>query len=47
VVIDAWKEVWDYFSQASEVRRAYTTDFEVYKGMDEVAIHISVRRNLQ
>jgi predicted transcriptional regulator YdeE len=47
VVIDTWKEVWGYFSQASEFRRAYTTDFEVYKGMDEVAIHISVRRNIQ
>lgn len=44
VVIDTWKNVWDYFSQSSEFRRAYTTDFEIYKGMDEVAIRISVSR---
>lgn len=45
VVIDTWKNVWDYFSEASEFKRAYTTDFELFKGMDEVAIHISVSQN--
>lgn len=44
VVIDTWLAVWDYFSQPSEFTRAYTTDFELYKGMDEVVIHISVNR---
>lgn len=44
VVIQTWISVWDYFSNASDVKRAYTTDFELYKGMDEVAIHISVDR---
>ena len=42
VVIETWKAVWDYFSEAREFKRAYTSDFELYKGMDEVAIHISV-----
>jgi predicted transcriptional regulator YdeE len=44
VVIDTWLEVWDYFSQATEFKRAYTTDFELYKGTDEIAIHVSVNR---
>jgi len=43
VVIDTWMAVWKNFSQNTEFKRAYTTDFELYKGMDEVAIHISVR----
>jgi predicted transcriptional regulator YdeE len=42
VVIDTWKAVWAYFSTAEERKRAYTTDFELYRGMDEVAIYISV-----
>ncbi|HXM36877.1 MAG TPA: GyrI-like domain-containing protein [Pyrinomonadaceae bacterium] len=45
VVIETWKTVWDYFAEAREFKRAYTTDFELYKGMDEVAIHISVSQN--
>ena len=45
VVIETWGSVWHYFSQGSEWKRAYTTDFELYKGMDEVAIHISVTEN--
>lgn len=44
VVIEAWQSVWAYFSAASEFKRAYTTDFELYKGMDEVAIHVSITR---
>lgn len=42
VVIETWKTVWDYFSEATTFKRAYITDFELYRGMDEVAIHISV-----
>ena len=45
VVIETWRNVWEYFSNASEFKRAYITDFELYKGMDEVAIHISVSPN--
>jgi predicted transcriptional regulator YdeE len=42
VVIDTWMAVWEHFATSAEHQRAYTTDFEVYSGMDQVAIHISV-----
>lgn len=41
-VIKLWKEIWTYFSSDREVTRQYTTDFELYKGSDEIAIHIAV-----
>ena len=44
VVIETWISVWDYFSAGGEFKRAYTTDFELYKGTDEIAIHVSVVR---
>jgi len=44
VVIETWQQVWAYFSEAKEFKRAYTTDFELYQGLDEVAIHISVSK---
>ena len=44
VVIDTWMAVWEHFTNNSEHQRAYTTDFEVYSGMDQVAIHIAVDR---
>jgi len=44
VVIDTWMAVWEHFANSNEYKRAYTTDFEVYSGMDQVAIHISVAR---
>jgi predicted transcriptional regulator YdeE len=44
VVIETWISVWDYFSAGGEFKRAYTTDFELYKGTDEIAIHISIVR---
>lgn len=44
VVMDAWKDVWNYFSNTSNYARKYTTDFELYKSADEVAIHIAVMK---
>ena len=44
VVIETWISVWDYFSEGREFKRAYTTDFELYKGTAEIAIHVSVVR---
>jgi predicted transcriptional regulator YdeE len=43
IVINTWKQVWDYFSAKPEFQRAYTTDFEQYGGMDEVSVFISIR----
>jgi predicted transcriptional regulator YdeE len=30
-IVNAWGKVWNYFAQSSAARRAYTTDFELYK----------------
>jgi predicted transcriptional regulator YdeE len=43
IVINAWKDVWSQFSKTSDHVRAYTTDFELYRGPRAVAIYISVR----
>jgi predicted transcriptional regulator YdeE len=44
-VIEGWKAVWNYFSETTVLKRAYTTDFERYDSArpDEVEIHIAVR----
>lgn len=42
-IIDAWKQVWAYFEDPSiDERRAYETDFELYKSADEAEIYIGV-----
>lgn len=44
VVIDTWSRVWDYFaSNTAKYQRAYTTDFEFYKGSNAIEIHIAVK----
>jgi predicted transcriptional regulator YdeE len=42
VVIDTWSAIWKHFESEKRFKRKYTTDFEVYRGADEVAIHIAV-----
>jgi predicted transcriptional regulator YdeE len=42
VVIDTWKEIWNYFPTPGHVR-AYATDFEVHSGPKTVGIYISVK----
>jgi len=42
VVIDTWREIWNYFSKPGHVR-AYATDFEVHRGPKTVEIYISVK----
>ena len=47
-VIQTWQNVWNYFSQSSEYRRAYTADFESYRWkpdtqQTEADIHIAIR----
>jgi len=42
-IIDAWGKVWAYFEDPSiDERRAYETDFELYKSADEAEIYIGV-----
>jgi predicted transcriptional regulator YdeE len=42
-IIDTWMQVWAYFEDPSiDEKRAYKTDFELYKSADEVEIYIGV-----
>ena len=42
-IIDTWGKIWAYFEDPSiDERRAYKTDFELYKSEDEVEIYIGV-----
>lgn len=42
-VMQCWKQIWVYFQDPSiDEKRAYGTDFEVYRSMDEVEVYIGV-----
>ena len=42
-IIDTWIQAWAYFEDPSiDEKRAYKTDFELYKSADEVEIYIGV-----
>jgi len=42
-IIDTWMQIWAYFEDPSiDEKRAYKTDFELYKSVDEVEIYIGV-----
>lgn len=44
IAIDAWTEVWEYFSnENSEYQRLFTTDFEFYPNGNEIEVHIAVK----
>jgi predicted transcriptional regulator YdeE len=43
VVIRTWMSVWEYFSEPGAIMRAFTADFEQYRGPTSVDIYISVR----
>ena len=43
IVVETWGEVWRFFDGEGTLRRKYATDFEEYRGPDEVAIHIGVQ----
>lgn len=43
-IIQAWQEVWQYFSASpAEHSRAYTTDFEHYEGPNKVSVYIALK----
>lgn len=44
VVVSTWGEVWGYFERHPEVKRTFTTDFEVYRDQEAVAIYIAIDR---
>jgi len=42
-IIDTWMQIWAYFEDPSiDEKRAFQTDFELYKSEDEVEIYIGV-----
>jgi predicted transcriptional regulator YdeE len=44
IAIDAWTEVWNYFSQDKMPhQRLYSTDFEYYPNGNEIEVHIAVK----
>ncbi|GAB2684548.1 GyrI-like domain-containing protein [Aliiglaciecola sp. 3_MG-2023] len=44
IAIDAWTEVWEYFSNGhAEHQRLFTTDFEFYPNGNEIEVHIAVK----
>ncbi|TWX57703.1 GyrI-like domain-containing protein [Colwellia hornerae] len=43
IAIDAWTEVWHYFSsEQAEYKREYSTDFEFYPNANQIDVHIAV-----
>jgi predicted transcriptional regulator YdeE len=42
-LIRTWVTIWDYFSKSQKYKQAYTTDFELYRSMDIVDIHIAIK----
>ncbi|RXJ96290.1 AraC family transcriptional regulator [Malaciobacter molluscorum] len=44
VVIETWKDIWNYFaSENCEYERSYNFDFEKYEKEDEIEIYISIK----
>ena len=48
-VIDTWMKIWEFFSEGNtenntEYKRAYVTDFELYKSETQVEIHIGIEK---
>ena len=42
-IIDTWMQIWAYFEDPSiDEKRAFKTDFELYRSADEVEIYIGV-----
>ena len=42
-IIETWGTIWEYFSdENSQYKRIYNTDFEYYKGQNEIYIYISI-----
>lgn len=42
IVIELWKQIWNYFETQSEHQRNFISDFEAYSGSDQVTIYIGV-----
>lgn len=44
IAINAWTEIWNYFSNGNAAyQRLYSTDFEYYPNGNEIEVHIAVK----
>lgn len=42
IVKQTWAEIEQFFETSEKFKRAFTTDYEVYHGADEVEIHVAL-----
>ena len=43
IVIQTWKTIWSYFEEHKDIKRDYTSDFEVYESDKNIKIYISIK----
>jgi len=43
VVIDTWVYIWKYFEENKDIKRKYSSDFEVYKNNKDIQIYIAIK----
>lgn len=43
IVLECWKDIWEYFADKPEYERAFTIDFEKYSKEDSIEIFISIK----
>ncbi|GHE87274.1 GyrI-like domain-containing protein [Thalassotalea profundi] len=44
IAIDAWTEIWHYFTNEDvDHQRLYTTDFEYYPSGNQIEVHIAIK----
>ncbi len=43
IVLDCWKDIWEYFENDAKYERAYTIDFEKYSKETEIEIYVSIK----
>ncbi|MBA2711682.1 MAG: effector binding domain-containing protein [Tatlockia sp.] len=42
VVISVWQRIWIYFGENQNHKRSFISDFELYRGADEIEIYIGI-----
>lgn len=43
IVVETWKQIWEFFDSNTEYLRNYISDFEAYNGSDQIAIYIGLK----
>ncbi len=42
-ILNKWKDIWEFFKKNADYKRAYKTDFDVYKSQEEADIYVSIK----